>query len=390
MTTERGNSATYQPGEKIRIQARCSDDANLLIYDIDAEGQVTVLFPYHGQSGYVPGRQNIPIPDQNTSDDLVVQGPVGQGYIVAITSRAPFRDLPWYLRPYDPQAEGVGYIGGPDSSSDNDDGVTAQGRIVGDPFVAMERIRRRVLSAPDDRDSFGSSYITYYVHQQVRYPRYICSDCHRPGYYAWWDGFDPYYTTCSVVSFHVNFGWYWGWPYWGGYVPYYVYVVNPWAPAYYRPWAGYCYSSWDGWARWNGMWGSHIVRYKPATPPAGYIAPAKYQWDPRWQTKQPAPPGFMTVANRGQRAPAQRMPATTVPVSQVVRRTDWRPGGELRQPVMRAPATQSPRESGTPGVYANPGRGQVQRAPAGSPGDGRAPAGVNAPGVGAAPQRSPQ
>ena len=32
-----------------------------------------------------------------------------------------------------------------------------------------------------------------------------CNDCHRPGAWAWWDGFDPYYTHCSVVDFSVFF-----------------------------------------------------------------------------------------------------------------------------------------------------------------------------------------
>ena len=40
-------------------------------------------------------------------------------------------------------------------------------------------IRRRVLADPQDPDAFGTSYATYYVHNEVRYPRYLCYDCHR-------------------------------------------------------------------------------------------------------------------------------------------------------------------------------------------------------------------
>ena len=339
VSADRGANAVYQPGERIEISARCTDDANLLVYDIDAEGKISVLFPYHGENGYVEGHQTVAIPSANAQDELVVQGPVGQGYVVAIVSRSPFRDLPWYLRPYNAQAEGVGYVGGPDSSADNDDGVTTQGTIVGDPFVAMERIRRRVLSNPDDQEQFATAYVSYYVHQQVNYPRYVCADCHRPGYWAWWDGFDPYYATCSAVSFHVNFGWYWGWPYWGGYVPYYVYVVRPACPPYYRPWIGACYSSWDGWGRWNTMWGAHLIRYKPAAPPATYVSPAQWRWTPGWQNNRNTPPGFMVA---GTARTASRMPVAPVSSDPVVARTDWRPGGELRAPVGRAPASEVP------------------------------------------------
>ena len=44
--------------------------------------------------------------------------------------------------------------------------MTAEGRIVGDPFVAMERIRRRVLSDPDNDEAFATAYTSYYIHER--------------------------------------------------------------------------------------------------------------------------------------------------------------------------------------------------------------------------------
>jgi len=360
---DRGTNAVYEPGERVQVRARCSDDADLLVYDIDAEGYVHVLFPYREHNGYVDGRKTIMIPDASASDELVVRGPVGQGYIVAIASREPFRDMPWYLRPYDPQAEGVGYIGGPDSSGDEEEGVTREGRIVGDPFVAIERIRRRVLSNAEAREIFGTSYVSYYVHDRVSYPRYVCYDCHRPGRYAWWDGFDPYYATCSVVDFRVNFGWYWGTPYWSSWVPYYVYVVRPTCPPYYQPWVGTCYSSWDGWGRWNTLWGTHLTRYKPSSPPLGYIPPSRYKWDRRWQDNRPAPPGFLTAAGSRGRGQMQRMPLSESPDARVIQRADWRPGGELRKPPARSPMGEAPREGERRGNTVDRPRRGVERSP---------------------------
>ena len=43
----------------------------------------------------------------------------------------------------------------------------------------MERIRREVLTSPDDPDAFATSYTDYYTHTEVAYPRYLCNDCHR-------------------------------------------------------------------------------------------------------------------------------------------------------------------------------------------------------------------
>src|SRR4029077_4436977 len=108
----------------------------------------------------------------------VVEGPVGEGYVVAIASDEPFRQLPWYLRPRDARAEEMGYT----ADDRVEDGVTPDGKIVGDPFVAMERLRRQVLAAPSDTRSFATTYTSYYVHHAVQYPRYLCNDCHRPGY----------------------------------------------------------------------------------------------------------------------------------------------------------------------------------------------------------------
>ena len=51
--TDRGSDAVYQPGERVQIKARTTDDAYLLVYDIDAEGYLHVLFPYRDQSGFV-------------------------------------------------------------------------------------------------------------------------------------------------------------------------------------------------------------------------------------------------------------------------------------------------------------------------------------------------
>lgn len=281
--TDRGNDAVYQPGDTMLVQTHLSDDGNLLVYEIDAEGTVNVLFPERGSSGFVEGGTTVDIPSEHSNLQLVVEPETGESFIVAIASREPFQDLPWYLRPYDPQAEGNGYAGEPD----DEDGITKDGRIVGDPFVAMERIRRRVLQHPDDPESFGTAYTSYYTHEKVLYPRYLCNDCHRPDYYAWWDGFDPYYAQCPVVEFRVNWGWYWGPSYWFGSVPYYYYAVRPDCPPQWRMYSAHrWYSSWNCWGQWHERMGSGGQR-----PPADYI-PSARRIDPM-QRPRTGGPGLM-------------------------------------------------------------------------------------------------
>jgi len=353
--TDRGDDAVYDPGEVLQVQARTSADAYLLVYELDAEGFVRLLFPYRGNNGLVPGGEVLDVPDPHSNLELVVQDPVGQAYIVAIASPQPFAELPWYLRPYDAHAEGVGYEG----EADEEEGVTAEGRIVGDPFVAMEKIRRRVVAAPDDPDAFATAYTAYYVHEEVKYPRYLCYDCHRPGHWAWWTGFDPYYTTCSTFEFRVNYGWYWGPGYWFGTVPYYWYVPRYDCAPVYRTYPRY--SAWGGWTRWKTMWGASLTRYKTAPPP-GYVGPPRFG-DPRRVKDGVTPPGYIAAgrgaAGIGTRLPIGRRSAPGAPLpahDPATRDRAWRNPADTPAPesaergerVERAPRFERGRSSGAP------------------------------------------
>ena len=323
--TDRGKDAVYEPGDPVEIKLRASDDGYLLVYDIDSEGSVRVLYPYEGSSGYIAGRQTYRVPPYQSGLQLVVQGPVGQGYIVALVSREPFNALPRFLRPYDPQAEGAGYVG----EEEDEEGVTSDGRIMGDPFVAMERIRRQVLSDANDPELFATAYTSYYIHEPVRYPRYLCNDCHRPSQWAWWDGYDPYYTSCSAFDFRIYWGWSWGPRYWFGTVPYFCYVPRcyPCAP-YDRPY----YSSWNGRRQWDALWSGHLTRHKSA-PPVGYVPPSRYDGS-HWKEGKPLPPGFLSggygggANGVGRRVPigANRPPGVREPVQGRQPQGGTRPG----------------------------------------------------------------
>jgi hypothetical protein len=394
--TDRGDRAIYHAGERMDLHVRTSQDAFLLVYEIDTEGMVRVLYPYRGSRGYVDGGRTYDLPPAEMNADLIVEPTVGQSYIVAIASAEPFNELPWYLQPYDAQAQPVGY----EPDRDDDDGITAEGRIVGDPFVAMERIRRRVLNDPDDERGFGTEYTTYYVHDQVRYPRYVCYDCHRPGRWAWWAGFDPYYTTCPDFEVRTNGYWGWGPGYWGGSVPYYWYVPRADAPRRYTvayPRGRNYFSSWAGWRRWTAMWGDRIVRHKSLAP-AGYVSPTQWRDRVARGGAVGSPPGFLVADHRGAMRPVVGRGYEDKPREPDDRRDpglgDRDPAGRapvghsndagFRRPVDRSPAREAPRTSEdepdrigrgggrgdrpaprieTPPREERPGRGEGERSP---------------------------
>src|SRR5436309_16020034 len=55
--TDRGADGVYQPVQTIGITARTSDDAYLLVYEIDYEGAVHALFPPRGRRGFIERRR---------------------------------------------------------------------------------------------------------------------------------------------------------------------------------------------------------------------------------------------------------------------------------------------------------------------------------------------
>ena len=69
---DRGNEAVYEPGDRMQIKVRSAEDAHVLVYEIDAEGYVRLLFPEGGGSGFLDGRQTYRLPPEDSNVDLVV------------------------------------------------------------------------------------------------------------------------------------------------------------------------------------------------------------------------------------------------------------------------------------------------------------------------------
>lgn len=87
---DKGEGATYYPGEDIKIYFQASRDCYLVIYNIDTRGYVHLLYPYDsGDDHYVEGGRVYRIPDRFDDYDLTVNGPSGVEYIQAVASMEP-------------------------------------------------------------------------------------------------------------------------------------------------------------------------------------------------------------------------------------------------------------------------------------------------------------
>ncbi len=213
----------YRPGESMRIYFRTNADAYVLLYNIDTDGYIHLIYPYGpADRPFSEGGRTIAIPSRSDPYELAADGPPGVEYVVALASPVPFRDLPWYLD------EGTGARAPEDQPGDPGDDADA-GYIVGDPYVGMQHLNERIVP-PGRENEVASSDTYFYIDRRVDYPRYVCADCHYHQAY-----FDPYGPACPVVDIHVDAAWIHYAPLRYDMVrPRYYYLVRPGAPARYR------------------------------------------------------------------------------------------------------------------------------------------------------------
>jgi len=224
----------YRPGESMRVYFRSSGDGYVLVFNVDTEGYIHLIYPYGPEDPpSVDGGRAYRIPARSDPYDLVADGPPGIEYVVAVASPYPFQDLPWYL-----SAERAD--GARPQYGDDDDDETESGQIQGDPYVGIDRILRRI-APPGREDRMATNETYFYIGRRVEYPRYVCADCHYHPFY-----FDPYVNACSVFEIRVDATWAHYAPIRFGTVrPRYLYRVRSSAPARYRQWKQQ-WSSLDG------------------------------------------------------------------------------------------------------------------------------------------------
>lgn len=220
---DRAEDEIYRKGDSQAVGFQASEDAYAVVYRIDTEGEVTVLWPRSRlDDGFIFGGHEYELPVSG-GRQLRVSSREGEGFVEAIVSRYPFdlRGLEVDFH-HEPNAERLGY------------------RVAGDPFLAMNEVNFAVTGMEDAEDYVVTNYVSYYVHQEVDHPRYLCSQCHFEDDTA----YDPYGDTCQL---DITVDYRWGNTWWDsyGYYPVYaspVYVyVDPWT---WRPWVNFWYDPW--------------------------------------------------------------------------------------------------------------------------------------------------
>jgi hypothetical protein len=233
---DREDTEIYRRGDEQRVGFQTNEDAYAVVYRIDTDGLVTVLWPRDRlDDGFVFGGHEYRLPGREAAA-LRIEEPEGEGYVQAIVSRYPF----------DLRALELDFL------QDAGD-MKVDFRVAGDPFLAMNEVNYAITGMEDAGENVITNHARYYVHQRVDHPRYLCSQCHTEDSAR----YDPYEGRCTL-DIDYDYGWSNRWYSTYGYYPVYwnpVYVyVDPWTS---RSWVNFWYDPWYVCAPYNGWYGSY-------------------------------------------------------------------------------------------------------------------------------------
>ncbi len=176
--TDRGDSP-YTSGQGVRVHFRADRDAFVTILRVDTDGRVRVLFPREPwEDNFARGGGDYEVPGGHDRDAFYVDDYPGVGYLFAVAAADAFV--------YD----------GIQSKDHWDYRLIADGRVRGDPYVALTDLAQRIV--PEGYADWDYDIAPYYVQQHYDYPRFLCYDCHTYVSYSSWS---PYDYTC--VRFRI-------------------------------------------------------------------------------------------------------------------------------------------------------------------------------------------
>ena len=177
-----GRGAVLMPGRDINLTFQTSSDAYVIIYNIDSEGYVHLLFPADGRPQMVQGKKVYFLPEQGAGVTWKVGRDTGIEYIHAIAVGDPSRidrDELYYLAQNSTMPE------------------DRRLRIDMDPFLAFNMIDEELIDEAE-RMIPATDYTYFFVNHKVDYPGYLCYKCHSPSKIP-----DPYAMECPEVDIEM-------------------------------------------------------------------------------------------------------------------------------------------------------------------------------------------
>src|SRR2546426_8652116 len=192
--TNRGDDA-FASGQGARVFFRTEVDAYVTVLRVDTDGRVRVLFPLEPwEDNFARGGREYEVQGGYERDAFSIDDYPGVGYIFAVAATDPFV--------YDAFETGDHW----------DYRAIADGRVHGDPYVALTDLAQRIL--PADYRDWDYDITPYYVNRHYDYPRFLCYDCHTYVSYPLWSVYDYTCVRFRMVVFDDPY--YYPYRYYGG------------------------------------------------------------------------------------------------------------------------------------------------------------------------------
>ena len=199
--TNRGEGEIYNRGEAVDIFVESSFDAYVLVYTIDTDGYIHVIFPYDcHDDGFLRGGGAYRIVG-GEEDGFYADGSRGVAYVRAVASATPVRRLYW------PGCTGYERYAGDVNWSTFADywGPALPEQIYGDPYLAMQSIDEFICWDSINSGAVSVGHTYYYVMEQVERPAYYVRTGWRWPHTWYWPCSGIYWNACWNSCWDVGF-----------------------------------------------------------------------------------------------------------------------------------------------------------------------------------------
>lgn len=319
------NGGDYRPGDKVKIEVAPDDDGYLLVFRVDGDGYVRVLFPLDPDlDTSVRGGRRYAIRGQRDDATFLADDRGGTGLILAVLARQRFS-----------------FSGFADADGRRWD----YGRLrLQDPSGDAEAQLLDIVDQMTNRGNFDYDVLGY----RVWGPGYESST---PVVVAGGGWGDPYLNSCLACG--------WRSPGWS------ISIGNRWNDRWYEPWLdpwydpiwgwrNYQYSGWNGWNGWYGWDPYYGTPYRPITVinvPRRPVVP-----NPIYGTRARVPQGGVPVPIP--------LPGGGRRLSEAPPRSSGLTGGELGPVRSRGGSIPPSRGTAPPTGQSNSGRPSTTQSPA--------------------------
>ena len=182
------SGSIYQEGETVRLKLHTGADAYAVVFDIDTDGFVHLLYPTGDKTLLkLKGKETYGLPaDPDAS--FIVSGRRGMEFVFAVAARD--RDAF--------NEREIGYLLKNEELDDK-----RKYRIEGDPFLAANRIAKRLIKGIEHKRDVTMAFTYFHVDEPVDFPRYLCERCYDKGWNPYSENMPEY---AAVVDFEDSNG----------------------------------------------------------------------------------------------------------------------------------------------------------------------------------------